>query len=190
MPDNLHEEVGRWVIKAEHDLRTARSVLKDTDPITDTGSFHCQQCIEKCFKAVLVSRLKHIHKSHYLPFLLEECLEVESGLSIFMETAERLYRYAITSRYPDDWREISLEEAQEALRRAEEVYAFVTDLLNERGYELQTQPTFPRGMLAESEKETVRLALEQANGNIALAARRLGIARGTLYKKMEEHGLK
>ncbi len=43
--------------------------------------------------------------------------------------------------------------------------------------------------LAEIERDAVWQAVDAANGNVALAARRLGIARGTLYKKMEEHGL-
>ncbi len=43
--------------------------------------------------------------------------------------------------------------------------------------------------LADIERDAVKQAIEATNGNIALAARRLGIARGTLYKKMEEHGL-
>ncbi len=44
--------------------------------------------------------------------------------------------------------------------------------------------------LAEIEGDAVKHALEMTNGNIALAARQLGVARGTLYKIIEEHGLK
>jgi len=44
--------------------------------------------------------------------------------------------------------------------------------------------------LADLEREAVRQAVEITGGNVALAARKLGIARGTLYKKMEEHGVK
>ena len=43
--------------------------------------------------------------------------------------------------------------------------------------------------LAEAEKIAVRRALEAAGGNVSLAAKKLGIARGTLYAKMEEHGI-
>lgn len=43
--------------------------------------------------------------------------------------------------------------------------------------------------LAEVERDAVKQAIEAAKGNIALAARKLEIARGTLYKKLEEHGL-
>jgi len=41
--------------------------------------------------------------------------------------------------------------------------------------------------LAEVEREAVQRAIEITGGNVALAARKLGIARGTLYKKIEEY---
>ena len=43
--------------------------------------------------------------------------------------------------------------------------------------------------LADMEREAVKRAIDITAGNVALAARKLGIARGTLYKKMEEHGI-
>ena len=41
--------------------------------------------------------------------------------------------------------------------------------------------------LAEVEKNAINRALEFTEGNIALAAKKLGIARGTLYNKMKEY---
>ena len=41
----------------------------------------------------------------------------------------------------------------------------------------------------EQEKERIRRALEQANGNRNIAARLLGIGRSTLYRKMLEYGI-
>lgn len=42
----------------------------------------------------------------------------------------------------------------------------------------------------EEEKERIRRALEQADGNKKTAAKLLGIGRTTLYEKLEEYGLK
>lgn len=80
MPDELNEVVQRWMTKAKRDLRSAHNDLKDKPPITDTAAFHCQQCVEKCLKAVLASHCKHIQKSHFLPFLLEECVRLSPNL--------------------------------------------------------------------------------------------------------------
>lgn len=41
----------------------------------------------------------------------------------------------------------------------------------------------------EQEKEHIRRALEQANGNRSIAAPLLGIGRSTLYRKMLEYGI-
>ena len=41
----------------------------------------------------------------------------------------------------------------------------------------------------EQEKERIRRALEQANGNRNAAARLLGIGHTTLYRKMQEYGM-
>ena len=43
--------------------------------------------------------------------------------------------------------------------------------------------------LLAAEEETVRAALREAHNNISLAARRLGIGRNTLYRKMERFGI-
>lgn len=43
--------------------------------------------------------------------------------------------------------------------------------------------------LSEVEGEVIRLALEHYQGQMSEAARRLGIGRSTLYRKVREHGL-
>jgi transcriptional regulator of acetoin/glycerol metabolism len=46
-----------------------------------------------------------------------------------------------------------------------------------------------RDLLAATTTETVRRALAEAAGNISVAARRLGVARSTLYRKLRRSGL-
>jgi len=58
--------IQRWLIKADHDLRTAKLVLAAEPPMTDTVCFHAQQCVEKCLKAYLVLRDQHVERTHYL----------------------------------------------------------------------------------------------------------------------------
>lgn len=45
------------------------------------------------------------------------------------------------------------------------------------------------GTLAEAEAALIRNALECVSGNLTLAAEKLGIARGTLYSKMNRYGI-
>ena len=43
--------------------------------------------------------------------------------------------------------------------------------------------------LAEVELEMIKLAIEHYNGRMSEVARRLGIGRSTLYRKLKEYGL-
>jgi DNA-binding NtrC family response regulator len=45
------------------------------------------------------------------------------------------------------------------------------------------------GTLAEAEKNALRYALEYGGGNMSITAARLGISRGTLYSKLDKHGI-
>ena len=67
------------------------------------------------------------------------------------------------------------------------------DSLKEKGPRLPA-PSFPPGVkkafsLESGEKELIRQALEKTGGNRARAARILGIARSTLYNKIEKYDL-
>lgn len=44
-------------------------------------------------------------------------------------------------------------------------------------------------VIKQAEKGLLRIVMEKANGNQSLAAAMLGLARGTLRKKLEEAGL-
>ena len=43
--------------------------------------------------------------------------------------------------------------------------------------------------MIEIEKQAIREALRDTKGNVSLAARRLGVGRTTLYRKMSAYGI-
>ena len=53
MDEAARTAMSRWLIKADNDLVTARTMLGVDPPVTDTACFHAQQCVEKCLKAFL-----------------------------------------------------------------------------------------------------------------------------------------
>lgn len=118
-------EVERWFIKADHDIRTARSSLKEDPPITDTACFHAQQCAEKSLKAYQVFHNIRPEITHDLGKLVGQCIGLDASFSKVMPMVSGMTQYAVQDRYPDDWREIHLDEAQEAVRKAEACMAFV-----------------------------------------------------------------
>lgn len=125
MDDTQKTYIRRWLIKAENDLRSAKNDLSDPQPITETACFHAQQCAEKSLKAFIVFKEKHVEKTHYLMRLLGICEEFDDTFSELTDVAAELSDYAVTTRYPDDWREIPVTEAEEAVANAEKFLSFV-----------------------------------------------------------------
>lgn len=121
--------IQRWIVKAERDLLTAQTMLARENPPTDIVCFHAQQCAEKALKAYLVSVDQDFPKIHDLLKLLELCVRHDPELRSLEEGALTLADYAVETRYVDDWRDIPLTEAREAVPRAERILAILVGRL-------------------------------------------------------------
>lgn len=69
----LHREVTLWLNRAKSDLRVAYMAFKDDVPEFGLTCYLSQQCVEKAFKALLISfkiRFRHKHDLLYLSELL------------------------------------------------------------------------------------------------------------------------
>lgn len=93
----------------------------------------------------------------------------------------------LTYPWPGNVREMKLK-IQAAVLQAED------DTITGKDLGLEIKQTMQQNCFAlksgEEEKERIRRALEQADGNKKTAAKLLGIGRTTLYEKLEEYGLK
>ncbi len=121
------EEVAdRWLAKAYTDLRVAEKLLElGEDPWVIV--FHAQQAVEKALKAYLVLRDKHFGKTHNLARLIDLCSEVDQGFKRLYEiSVDELYPLSIEARYPDTDTEVTVKEAEEALKRAKAAIEFIT----------------------------------------------------------------
>ena len=125
MDDIVKLEVQRWIILAGDDLAAAKELIQREPPISRNACFHAQQCAEKSFKAYLVSKGQHVEKTHFLLHLHTICKKLDKDFHEYREHARDLTDYAVSPRYPDDWREIPVKEAEEAVEKAEEVMTFV-----------------------------------------------------------------
>jgi HEPN domain-containing protein len=132
MDDSRVIAVNRWLTQAHNDLVTAKTMLTTDPPITDTACFHAQQCVEKSLKAFLVYRDIQVEKTHYLPRLVEMCAADDARFRSLEDTAAELTDYAVADRYPDNWREIPVEEAESAVGKAEKAMEHVRHRLGFR----------------------------------------------------------
>lgn len=94
------EYVRQWLEKAREDFLTAELIVAGKLPTYWTASFHAQQTAEKALKALLTYRQIEFMKTHSIGELLQLAEPVVSGITIDLDAARDLTRYAIADRYP------------------------------------------------------------------------------------------
>ena len=125
MDEAKRELVQGWLIKAQHDLASARKLATDPDAYLDTAVYHCQQAAEKAVKGFLAFHDLPFPKTHDLEVLLAEAVPFAAGLSALEEQAQLLTPYATRFRYPGELAEPEREEFNDALRAAETVCSMI-----------------------------------------------------------------
>ena len=126
--------VKNWIFLADGDLKTAKDELRDPEPFTNTVCFHAQQCVEKYLKAYLSLIDKPFGKTHDIAELIELCKQKDKDFEfLYQIRANKLTRYAVEVRYPDEFYIPSEDEAKEAIEIAEKVRSFVIEKLKQEG---------------------------------------------------------
>ena len=131
----MKEEVAlRWITKAESDLKAVKQLLTFEDAPTDVISFHCQQSVEKYLKAYLTLVDVRVKKIHDLKTILYLCMgEDKDFKELDTEEISNLTFYAVEIRYPEDYIELTIGEAEELYKIARKVRDFVRGKLKEKG---------------------------------------------------------
>jgi HEPN domain-containing protein len=90
----------QWLESAEMDLGSIDQIVGRED-LTPVAAFHSQQCVEKCFKAVLEEHSQKVPKEHStlkLYGLVRDLIPLEADMEILTDLDD-LY---IESRYPGE----------------------------------------------------------------------------------------
>ena len=117
-----------WLRHARSDLSLARR-SGDPDTLLETLCFHAQQAVEKCFKAVLVSRSIAPPATHNLKTLIER-FPPDLLLPPYVVESVALTDYAVTARYPGVHEEVDEVEYRDALQTAERVMSWAEEVLS------------------------------------------------------------
>jgi HEPN domain-containing protein len=120
-----------WLKKAANDLRAATIDLEADPPLLEDVVFHCQQAVEKSFKAFLTFHDQPFRKTHNLEETGEACLKIDTSLADLVAEAVPLSEYAWMFRYPGEPQVPDLEEAESALHVAWEVFEAILGRLPE-----------------------------------------------------------
>ncbi len=59
----MRKASAEWMVSAEMDLENVVQIVQ-LEHLTPVAAFHAQQCVEKCFKAVLEEHSKKVPKDH------------------------------------------------------------------------------------------------------------------------------
>jgi len=123
-PARVHE-TGAWLRRSAQDLRAAQHDLTAHPPLFEDVLFHCQQSVEKAFKAFLVWHDRPFRRTHSLEEIGQQCADVDPSLEQVVNGAVPLTAYAWKFRYPGDVEPPTQEEAERALTLAHQTFEAV-----------------------------------------------------------------
>jgi len=128
--DVLVEDTRAWLRKVALDLRSAQVDLDASPPILEDVVFHCQQAVEKAFKAFLTWHDRPFRKTHDLAELGRAVASVDESFEPLARKAAPLSVYAWEFRYPGESVAPTEEEARAAVLAANEVVSAIRSRLD------------------------------------------------------------
>ena len=129
-PEAVKEEFTReWIRKAESDFKTAEHLLQDGPDFAEGTAFHSQQAAEKYLKAFLVWHQIEFQKTHDIETLLKLAGKVDSKIPDVLKDAVILTPYGVDYRYPGEYPEVGMSDAERAFLLADRVRAEVRSRL-------------------------------------------------------------
>jgi len=125
----MKKQVEDWILLADRDLYAAEIILNDKHPLTNIVAFHCQQAIEKYFKAFLIEKNISLIKTHDL-IKLNGMINETENLGIDEKKLLVINEVYTESRYPGELGLIpdgmpTNEEAKEFMEYAKEIKTII-----------------------------------------------------------------
>jgi HEPN domain-containing protein len=96
----MKKQVEDWIKFAEKDIIAAEKIIENSD-LANIVVFHCQQAIEKYFKAFIMENEKPLLKIHNLPKLYGTIKEVKD-LEIDEDLLALVNKVYLDDRYPGE----------------------------------------------------------------------------------------
>lgn len=119
---------GEWLLHAKSDLKLAQ-VGRNEDVLPEQICFHAQQAVEKSLKAVLLFCHIDFPLTHDLEELLDTIESEDVSIPSGLLDVGTLTPYAVETRYPGYWGEISDHDVNEALTFADKAIRWAEDFI-------------------------------------------------------------
>jgi HEPN domain-containing protein len=114
-----------WIKYAENDLAVAKDLQLQKNYVYQAVVLHCQQAVEKFLKAYLLYNNKKIIYTHDLLILCKLSSQIDETFNSFENTLNELSLNYREARYPDDFEDLDLQDASNALAIATEFEIFI-----------------------------------------------------------------
>lgn len=124
MNDEIKTAHDAWLFKAQEDEFAGLAILKE-GRVFAPACFHFQQMAEKLLKGMLVFYRKSFPKAHDLILLAGLLGALAPEIKEYKKDIGVLDRYYIETRYPGDYPEFTLKEAEQAYEAAMNIKKFV-----------------------------------------------------------------
>ena len=116
-----------WLNHARSDLNMAEIAKDREDILPEQVCFHAQQAVEKALKAVLLFQKKDFPLTHDLEELADILKTSDIALPPEIDEIGSLTPYAVETRYPGFWGEITDDDVDEAMFLAEKILNWALD---------------------------------------------------------------
>ncbi len=87
-------EAREWLQRSISDIESAEVLMSSTPSHIDTALYHCQQAVEKAWKAFMFWHDVPFRKTHDLRELGSACASIDRSLRSLAERAEDLTQFA------------------------------------------------------------------------------------------------
>ena len=123
------EFVRQWLLKADEDLALSEHLLSESSPYRTAIVFHAHQGAEKYLKAFLVYHQCEFNKTHDIRQLLNLVERINPEIGVSLQDLDELTPYAVETRYPGDYPDVSDEDAKRAVQLAGKSQKIVTQTI-------------------------------------------------------------
>ncbi len=92
-------EVKEWLSRADKDIKEAKFLFDNDRPLEHVALF-LHQAVEKYLKGFLIHNGWNLEKTHDLVKLIQNAINFDQSLRIFIPLMQKMADYYIESRYP------------------------------------------------------------------------------------------
>jgi len=114
-----------WIIHAQSDLNLAKLGRENDSVLSEQICFHAQQAVEKSLKALLLFLKIDFPLTHDLEELVDIIKLTDISVPSFFNKSGTLTPYAVETRYPGLWGEITKNDVDNAISLSEQIMSWV-----------------------------------------------------------------